>query len=103
MTDKLQLGAIDTETNKYVSPTKSLKGKNYKCIECDKKVILRKGTIRKVHFAHYAQTNVCNYYDHPNESQISEKCENFGRFQNWFWDNGISPINCVENDKMLSF
>lgn len=70
MTDKLQMGAIDTETNQYVSPTEALKGKNYKCIECDKKVILRKGTVRKAHFAHYAQTNVCSYYDHPNESQI---------------------------------
>lgn len=70
MTDKLQLGAIDTETNKYVSPTEALKGRNYKCIECDNKVVLRKGTIRKAHFAHYVQTNVCTYYDHPNESQI---------------------------------
>jgi hypothetical protein len=70
MTDKLQLGAIEIETNKYVSPTEALKGKNYKCIECDKKVIIRKGTIRKAHFAHYVQTNICTYYDHPNESQI---------------------------------
>ena len=70
MTDKLQLGALDTETNKYTSPTEALKGQTYKCVDCDKKVILRKGTIRKAHFAHYAQTNICSYYDHPNESQI---------------------------------
>ena len=70
MTDKLQLGAIETETNQYVTPTEASKGKNYTCIECDKKVIIRKGTIRKAHFAHYAQTNICSYYDHPNESQI---------------------------------
>lgn len=70
MTDKLQLGALETETNQYVSPTEALKGKNYKCIECDNKVIIKKGTIRRAHFAHYSQTNVCSYYDHPNESQI---------------------------------
>ena len=68
--DNLQLGAIDIETNQYFLPTEAIKGKSYKCLDCSKPVILRKGTIRKPHFAHYAQTNVCSYYDHPNESQI---------------------------------
>lgn len=70
MAHKLQLGALDTETKQYVTPTEALKGTAYTCVECNNKVILKKGTIRKPHFAHHAQTNVCGYYDHPNESQI---------------------------------
>ena len=69
MAEKIQLGAIRIETDKYETPTEALKGKVYKCIECNERVILRKGTVRKAHFAHYAQAN-CEYYDHPNESQI---------------------------------
>lgn len=70
MSKYLQLGAIDINTNTYTIPSNAIKGNNYKCIECDKKVILRKGEIRRPHFAHYTQTNTCNYYDHPNEAQI---------------------------------
>ena len=66
---RIPMGAIDFENN-YVSPSDALKGKTYKCIECNNRVILRKGDIRIHHFAHYTQTNTCNYYDHPNESQI---------------------------------
>jgi hypothetical protein len=70
MSDKLQLGAIDIETNQYVSPNDAVKEKTYRCIDCSNNVIVKKGEIRKHHFAHYAQTNTCSYYDHPNESQI---------------------------------
>ena len=70
MSNHLQLGAIDIDKNRYVTPSNGIKGNSYKCIECDKKVILKKGKIRIPHFAHYAQTNTCHYYDHPNEAQI---------------------------------
>ena len=70
MSDNIQLGATEVVSGIYYSPTQAVKGKDYKCIECAQKVILRKGQIRKAHFAHYSQTNTCNYYDHPNESQI---------------------------------
>ena len=70
MSNHLQLGAIDIDKNMYVTPSNAIKGNSYKCIECDKKVILKKGKIRIPHFAHYAQTNTCHYYDHPNEAQI---------------------------------
>ena len=69
MAEKIQLGAINVETSKYEIPAEALKGKEYKCVDCDERVILRKGTVRRPHFAHYAATN-CEYYDHPNESQI---------------------------------
>lgn len=64
------LGAINVETNSYVTPIKGEKGQSYKCIDCNKKVILRKGNIRIAHFAHHSKTNTCTYYEHPNESQI---------------------------------
>ncbi len=70
MTSHLQLGAIDVKINTYILPSSAIKGAEYKCIECGNKVILRKGSVRKPHFAHYAQTNTCHYYDHPNEAQI---------------------------------
>ncbi len=67
---KLQMGAIDIETKKYTSPFDAVKGKKYECVDCKRPVILRKGNIRIHHFAHSAQTNVCTYYEHPNEAQI---------------------------------
>jgi hypothetical protein len=70
MSHTLQLGAIDIETNMYFSPSEALKGRDYKCNECGNRVILRKGEVRKPHFAHHSQTNTCSYYDHPSESQI---------------------------------
>jgi len=70
MGDKLQLGALDIETKKYTPPSEATKGREYKCIDCDKRVIFKKGEIKRPHFAHYSQTNVCSYYEHPNEAQI---------------------------------
>ena len=70
MGDKLQLGALDVETKKYTPPSEAIKRREYKCVDCDKRVILRKGEVRRPHFAHYSQTNVCSYYDHPNEAQV---------------------------------
>jgi Competence protein CoiA-like family len=64
------LGALDEETNKYVTPLTAEKGRSYKCIDCQQKVIFRKGTVNKAHFAHYSPTNTCTYYEHPNESQL---------------------------------
>ena len=70
MGDKLQLGALDIETKKYTPPCEATKGREYKCIDCDNRVIFKKGEIKRPHFAHYSQTNVCSYYEHPNEAQI---------------------------------
>ena len=70
MNNYVQLGALDILTQKYMSPALATKGRDYECIDCKKKVILRKGNVRIPHFAHYSQTNTCHYYTHPNESQI---------------------------------
>jgi hypothetical protein len=63
-------GAIDVETKRYTIPAYAQKGKEYKCADCNQKVILRKGSIRKAHFAHFSPTNKCQYFEHPNESQL---------------------------------
>jgi len=63
-------GAIQIDNNEYILPYKADKNKQYKCISCNKKVILKNGNIRKCHFAHHYQTNNCSYYEHPNESEI---------------------------------
>lgn len=64
------LGALEIETNNYVLPNKSLKHGNYKCVDCNQRVILRKGEIRRAHFSHFSPTDKCKYYEHPNESQL---------------------------------
>lgn len=66
----LPLGAINQDTNKYVYPLIANKNDNYNCIECNQKLILRKGNIRVHHFAHCKSDNPCNYYTKPTESQI---------------------------------
>ena len=64
----MEPGAIDSETNYYVLPSKAEKGRTYKCADCNEKVILRQGKIRIHHFAHSNKSN-CQYFEHPNESQ----------------------------------
>uniref|UniRef100_A0A6C0ARG8 Competence protein CoiA-like N-terminal domain-containing protein n=1 Tax=viral metagenome TaxID=1070528 RepID=A0A6C0ARG8_9ZZZZ len=69
-----QLGAIQIDNNEYVLPYKADKNKNYKCIGCQQKVILKKGNIRKCHFAHHSLTQ-CSYYEHPNESELHKEAK----------------------------
>jgi hypothetical protein len=69
-----ELGAIQTDTNEYVLPYKSEKNKNYKCIGCQQKLILKRGNIRKCHFAHYSDTS-CTYFEHPNESDLHKEAK----------------------------
>ena len=69
-----ELGAIQTDNNEYVLPYKAEKNKNYKCIGCQQKLILKKGNIRKCHFAHYSDTS-CSYFEHPNESELHKEAK----------------------------
>ncbi len=70
----INLGAINKETKKYETPLFANKKNKYKCPDCNQDVILRQGEVRKYHFAHYNSTDdsprLCNYYNHPGESQI---------------------------------
>ena len=62
-------GAIDIETNTYIIPTKALKGRSYICAECSQRVILRQGTVRVHHFAHFTPTTKCKFYENSGESE----------------------------------
>ena len=67
--EHIKLGAINKNTNKYTSLYLAEKEHKYLCPDCNKDVILRKGLINRVHFAHTKHSG-CNYYDNPSESQI---------------------------------
>jgi hypothetical protein len=62
-------GALDSETNIYVLPSNALKGREYVCADCNQRVILRKGTVRIHHFAHFTPTTKCKFYEHSGESE----------------------------------
>lgn len=64
----MESGAIDTESGRYVLPSKAEKGRSYRCADCSGAVILRKGVVRRHHFAHKT-VSTCQYFEHPNESQ----------------------------------
>ncbi len=65
----MELGAINVETGEWTHPSNALKNETYKCIDCNEKLILKQGTIRKSHFSHFSKST-CTYLDKPNESQI---------------------------------
>ena len=67
--DLILLGAINKNTNLYENPNMANKKNIYVCPDCNKNVIVKKGNIKKHHFAHQI-SNQCTYYTHPTESQI---------------------------------
>ena len=70
MSNHFSMGAINKNTNNYEYPRIADKNNKYKCPNCDKNVIFRKGKIKQPHFAHYKSDNPCSYYEKPNETQI---------------------------------
>ena len=63
------MGAINQTTKCYEYPTIANKKYKYKCPDCNKFVIFRKGNILKPHFAHFKSDNPCSFYNNPGESQ----------------------------------
>jgi len=70
MTSHILMGGINIATNEYEYPRIANKKNKYKCPDCNKDLILKKGMIKAHHFSHYKSDNPCNYYGHPTESQI---------------------------------
>lgn len=111
MTDKIRLGAIDIKTKEYTLPSKASKDRQYECVDCKKRVILRQGQIRAHHFAHYTQTNTCSYYDHPNEAQVHkdaklliQKLLNERRLLCFTWDcNNCSGFYAFEETSSIEY
>ena len=62
------IGAFDGN-NEYVRPEDAIKNIQYKCPECRKDIIFKKGKIKRAHFAHKNTENKCMYYIRPSESQ----------------------------------
>lgn len=48
--------AKDEETNTYISPSNAEKKRKYSCIECKETVYLRRGAVKRAHFAHTTNT-----------------------------------------------
>lgn len=55
-------GAINKNTNKYEYPDTANKKDKYKCPDCDRDVLFRKGAKNLPHFAHFKSNDPCNYY-----------------------------------------
>ena len=70
MSNHFSMGAINKITNKYEYPKIANKINKYKCPCCEKDVSLKKGPIKRPHFAHYKSDNPCCYYDKPSETQV---------------------------------
>lgn len=67
----ISLGAFNKATKEYVFPIFADKKSKYVCPECDKDLMLCKGTKRIPHFRHYTdKVNPCHHYISPSESQI---------------------------------
>ena len=67
----MNFGAINKDTLNYELPCKAIKTHKYKCVDCDKDLILCKGNIKKAYFRHLPDKNLpCTYYTKPTESQI---------------------------------
>jgi uncharacterized protein YkuJ len=70
MTTHLSLGAIKKSTGEYVPPKMANKADVHCCPTCNKEVIVCQGDIRKPYYRHKVDTNPCQYYCSPSESQI---------------------------------
>ena len=65
-------GAFDSETGEYSLPEYAIKSRNYTCPECSQKLILKKGKIKRHHFAHYSQEMNCNFYNINNVTHFNK-------------------------------
>jgi len=64
--------AFQKDTQQYVRPKLADREKEFECMKCTRKVILRRGQINRAHFAHYKNKKdtggMCTFYTHPSES-----------------------------------
>tara|TARA_B110000037_G_C17091128_1_gene494054 strand:+ start:420 stop:1397 length:978 start_codon:yes stop_codon:yes gene_type:complete len=69
-------GAINKECSLYEYPNEASKKNKYICPYCKNDVILRKGDIRKHHFAHKSENNTCKYYTKPTKQHMIDDVKN---------------------------
>lgn len=68
----MNLGALNTDTGKYISASIAKKDdqSKYKCIDCNKGLIIcNQGQIIKPYFRHYSENDPCTFYKRPSETQ----------------------------------
>ena len=70
-------GADDAETGEYSLPQYAIKSRNYTCPECFQKLILKKGNIKRHHFAHHSQEISCDFYNINNVNQYNKIHEGY--------------------------
>ena len=75
MSNHLFMGAINKLSNDRENPKFADKKNQYKCPDCNKDVIFKKGKIKKAHFAHKASEIKCSFYDKPSETQIHKEAK----------------------------
>lgn len=74
----ITLGALNKSTKQYTLPQYANKNEKYICPDCNKDLILVKGTKKVTHFRHYSEKeDPCFYYDKPSESQIHKDAKLF--------------------------
>ena len=66
--DLTLFGAINIKTQKYEFPENASKKDSFKCPDCDEKVFLKKGNIKRHHFCHYS-SSTCSFYNGGGESE----------------------------------
>ena len=66
-------GAIRIKTGIIESPFDALQRESYKCVECNGDVFLRRGEIRRPHFAHKSENNPCKNYERSGKNHESDK------------------------------
>lgn len=69
-------GAINKGCSLFEYPNEASKRNNYMCPCCKNDVILRKGEIRKHHFAHKSENNTCKYYTKPTTQHMIDDVKN---------------------------
>jgi hypothetical protein len=64
-------GANDVETGEYSLADYAIKSREYTCPQCNQKLILKKGNIKRHHFAHYSQELDCGFYNVNRASEFN--------------------------------
>jgi hypothetical protein len=103
MSKHFSMGAINIQSQLYEYPLIASKEHKYKCPECGRRVIFRKGKIKQPYFAHYRSENPCSYYDRPNEDQIHKDGKSLMRTLLTNKNNICFYRNCSSCRKQLQY
>jgi len=98
---ELTYGAINIETNLYETPTDASKLNSYVCPCCNLPVILRKGLIRRHHFAHRSDSK-CELYS-GGESDVHKAAKSILAYQLRKLDDFNIDTRCTNCNKYVKY